>query len=194
MKKAVPILIILLLSAVSCMREPLQTRFALPEGAPVELTLGFGSTLPLDVQVGTKAEASRADESHVHDLYVLIFKQDGTKFYGRYFSYGQQVTTLRKLEDANHECWFVSNKTISGITPAVSETKGAVKISTQAHANCTMVVLANISNALTSLDGKDPVTRLNEVEDLAELKGIQVVLEQETVNREDLFRNPDGPE
>ena len=187
MRKAVPILIILLLSAVSCMREPLQTRFALPEGAPVELTLGFGSTLPLDVQVGTKAEASRADESHVHDLYVLIFKQDGTKFYGHYFSYGQQVTTLRKLEDANHECWFVSNKTISGVSPVVDETKGAVKISTQAHANCTLVVLANISNALTSLDGKDPVTRLNEVEDLAELKGIQVVLEQETVNREDLF-------
>ena len=163
MRKAVPTLILfaLLLSAVSCLREPLQTSSALPEGAPVELTLGFGSTLPLDVQVGTKAEASRTDESHVHDLYVLIFKQDGTKFYGRYFSYGQQVTTLRKLEDANNECWFVSNKTITGVTPAVSETKGAVKISTQAHANCTLVVLANISNALTSLDGKDPVTHLN---------------------------------
>ena len=188
MRKAFHILLLpLLLTLASCLREPLETRFGLPEGSPVELTLGFGSTLPLDVQVGTKAEASRADESHVHDLYVLIFKQDGTKFYGRYFSYGQQVTTLRKLEDANHECWFVSNKTISGVTPAVNETKGAVKISTQAHPNCTLVVLANISNALTSLDGKDPVTRLNEVEDLAELQEVQVVLEQETVNREDLF-------
>ncbi len=177
----------LLLLAASCMREPLLTHFGLPEGSPVNLTLDFGSTLPLDVNVGTKAEASRADESHVHDLYVLIFDQDGNKFYGRYFSYEQQVKSLRKLEDANNECWFVSNKTIANVTPAVNETKGAVKISTQAHANCTLVVLANISNALTSLDGQEPVTRLNALQDLSELQDIRVVLEQATVNRENLF-------
>ena len=179
-----------LLLATSCVREMLPTTFRLADGAPVTLKLDFGSTLPMDVQVGTKAEASRADESHVHDLYVLIFDNDddnGRKFYGRYFSYEQQVATLRKLEDANKECWFVANKTITGVTPAVSQTKGAVKISTQAHEHCTLVVLANISNALTSLDGEDPVTRLNKVTHFDELKDIQVVLEQETVNREDLF-------
>ncbi len=176
-----------LLLAASCIREQLPTHFSLPEGSPVNLKLDFGSSLPLDVQVGTKAEASRADESNVHDLYVLIFDQNGDKFYGRYFSYEQQVSSLRKLEDANNECWFVSNKTISGVTPAVNETKGAVKISTQAHANCTLVVLANISNALTSLDGQDPVTRLNALQDLTELQSVQVVLEQATVNRENLF-------
>jgi len=181
------LLLPLLLLTVSCMREPLLTHFGLPEGSPVNLTLDFGSTLPLDVNVGTKAEASRADESHVHDLYVLIFDQDGNKFYGRYFSYEQQVKSLRKLEDANNECWFVSNKTIANVTPAVNETKGAVKISTQAHANCTLVVLANISNALTSLDGEEPVTRLNALQDLSELQDIRVVLEQATVNRENLF-------
>jgi len=181
------LLLPLLLLTVSCMREPLLTHFGLPEGSPVNLTLDFGSTLPLDVNVGTKAEASRADESHVHDLYVLIFDQDGNKFYGRYFSYEQQVKSLRKLEDANNECWFVSNKTIANVTPAVNETKGAVKISTQAHANCTLVVLANISNALTSLDGQEPVTRLNALQDLSELQDIRVVLEQATVNRENLF-------
>ena len=91
-----------LLLATSCVREMLPTTFRLADGAPVTLKLDFGSTLPMDVQVGTKAEASRADESHVHDLYVLIFDNDddnGRKFYGRYFSYEQQVTTLRKLED-----------------------------------------------------------------------------------------------
>ncbi len=181
------LLLPLLLLTVSCMREPLLTHFGLPEGSPVNLTLDFGSTLPLDVNVGTKAEASRADESHVHDLYILIFDQDGNKFYGRYFSYEQQVKSLRKLEDANNECWFVSNKTIANVTPAVNETKGAVKISTQAHANCTLVVLANISNALTSLDGQEPVTRLNALQDLSELQDIRVVLEQATVNRENLF-------
>ena len=181
------LLLPLLLLTVSCMREPLLTHFGLPEGSPVNLTLDFGSTLPLDVNVGTKAEASRADESHVHDLYVLIFDQDGNKFYGRYFSYEQQVKSLRKLEDANNECWFVSNKTIANVTPAVNETKGAVKISTQAHANCTLVVLANISNALTSLDGEEPVTRLNALQNLSELQDIRVVLEQATVNRENLF-------
>ena len=147
-----------LLLAASCIREQLPTHFSLADGAPVTLKLDFGSTLPMDVQVGTKAEASRADESHVHDLYVLIFDNDdenGKKFYGRYFSYEQQVTTLRKLEDANNECWFVSNKTISGVTPAVNETKGAVKISTQAHANCTLVVLANMFGS-RSIDTDDP--------------------------------------
>ena len=190
MRKRILILLPFLLLAVSCMREILPVQFRLPEGAPVTLKLDFGTDLPLDVQVGTKAEASRADESHVHDLYVLIFDNDdenGKKFYGRYFSYEQQVSTLRKLEDANKECWFVANKTISGVTPAISQTRGAVKISTQAHEHCTLVVLANISNALTSLDGEDPVTRLNEVTHFDELKGIQVVLEQETVNRENLF-------
>lgn len=189
MRKSFRLLFLLppLLLAASCIREPLLTHFSLPEGSPVNLKLDFGSTLPLDVQVGTKAEASRADESNVHDLYVLIFDQNGDKFYGRYFSYEQQVSSLRKLDDANNECWFVSNKTISGVTPAVNETKGAVKISTQAHANCTLVVLANISNALTSLDGQDPVTRLNALQDMTELQNVKVVLEQATVNRDNLF-------
>ena len=72
------------LGAVSCLKEAPETMDGIPEGQPVTLYLGFDALDELDVQVGTKAEASRVDESRVHDLYVMIFDSAGNKFYGRH--------------------------------------------------------------------------------------------------------------
>lgn len=173
------ILLLLSLLLASCMREkenPAQDRY--PDGTPVTMNIGFGYQDLLDVQIGTKAEASAADESRVHDLYVMLFDSSGNKFYGRYFTYEHLISSLSTLDAQSNEGWYVENS---------ANTSGVVKISTEAKTNCTLVLIANVSNTITALDGRDPVDRLADVESLSQLNNVKVTLEQEVVNRADLF-------
>ena len=63
MAKRIRIMVLLLiLLAVSCVRENFRTCSRVEEGTPVTLTIGFGAEAPVDVHVQTKAGASRADE------------------------------------------------------------------------------------------------------------------------------------
>lgn len=181
----------ILMLASSCIRESLPESKSVPEGSPVNLTIEFGATTPIEVNVGTKAEATAADESRVHDLYVMVFDNaaEGVKTYGRYFNYEHRWLNKTPLSstDNENEGWYVENKTMPGAASAVEKTVGAVKISTVAHHNCTMVLLANVDNSLVSLNGKDPLTALNEVENLSQLRNLSVRLEQNVVERNDLF-------
>lgn len=168
-----------------------------PDGTPVTLLVPFCAQEMLDVSVTTKAEASGVDESRIHDLYVMIFDNnhlvdlDGDevgdspkKLYGHYFSYDHQKASLSELDADIHECWYVKNKEISG---GITNTTGAVKISTETCSDAILVVIANVQNAVMNLDGKNGLERLNEVQHLEELQGIEVQLEQDVVNRKDLF-------
>ena len=174
------ILLLLSLLLASCMREKedLTAPESYPEGTPVTMNIGFGYQDLLDVQIGTKAEASADDESRVHDLYVMLFDSSGNKFYGRYFTYEHLNPSLSDLDSHSNEGWYVENS---------ANTRGVVKISTESKNNCTLVVIANVSNTITSLDGRDPVDRLADVESLTQLNNVKVTLEQEVVNRADLF-------
>ena len=172
----------------SCIRDHFEEIVPVPDGTPITLALSFGSPAVPTVEVGTRAEATDVDESHIHDLYVFIFRwdADSTKLYGRYFSYEHQ-TTKALLDGSANECWFVENKTISGVANPVSTTRGAVKIATSACEHATIVLLANISNTLTKMDGEDPIERLNAIRNLEELKNVQVQLVQDVVSRQDHF-------
>lgn len=176
----------------SCFREELDVRMQVPEGTPVNIVLNFNTEEMLDVQVGTKMESSRADESRVHDLYVMIFNNDDEDkecFYKRFFSYEHLEANLNELLSKPNEGWYVENVSLEQLaSDATKKTRGVVKISTEAHPNCTLVLLANVVNTVTSLDGQDdPVDYLSDIENLAQLKNIKVVLEQQAVNRKDLF-------
>jgi len=189
-KRALIFLLSVLTLAVSCIREGLPTRMAVPEGTPVTITLGFGATTPVEVSVGTKAEASDADEARVHDLYVLIFNAEGKRHYGRYFNYEQRWSDIADLNNTTNERegWYVANKTLDGVNNPVAKTTGAVKIATSAKTNCTLVLLANVSNTLVSLDGKAPLTVLNDLSlTLDDLRTLPVQLKQNAVERNDLF-------
>lgn len=191
------LLVTTLLGAVSCIKEQFDTGYSVPEGEPVTMYLSFGAEEEYDVSVGTKAEASRVDESRVHDLYVLIFCPEtggdgGKKLYGRYFTYEHLIPELSTLVNQKNEGWYVDNVTVSDITSNNAtlrnkQTQGVVKISTESKENCTLVVLTNLTNTVTSLDGKDALQRLSEIQTLEELKGVKVKLEQNVVNRNDLF-------
>lgn len=161
---------------------------SLPEGTPIEVGIPFGAIEALDVQIGTKAESSYADESRIHDLYVMLFNNDdnGNKFYGHYFTYEHLQLSLKTLNNQSNEGWYVKNVP-AGTTDTTVKTYGVVKISTQKRSNCTLVVLANISNTVTGLDGKDALERLGEIQDLATLQALRVDLQQDVVNRNDLF-------
>ena len=183
MKRFKGIVFFLLLFLSSCWPEKeLQPSDRRPDGAPVTMYLGFGAQDFLDVRIGTKAEASPADEARVHDLYVMLFDSNGEKFYGHYFTYEHLTTSLPVLEAEEYEGWYVENSTSEG-----TQTRGVVKISSQSKSGCTLVVLANVSNSINTLDGADPIDKLAEIHTLSRLNEVKVTLEQEVVNRTNLF-------
>ena len=193
MKRFIGIFFMALMVLASCarvMEDPIPNgeRECYPEGTPVTMLLGFGTPDFLDVKVGTKAEASAADESRVREIYVMLFGEDGKKFYGRNFSYGQKITSLAGLESSDHDCWYIETDN-TGVT-----TRGVVKLSTVSRPNCTMVVLANVSNTISHIEDPDPTKVTNKVVDylagittLAQLKSSRITLEQDIVTRSDLF-------
>ena len=197
MKKVFHIFLLLtvtLLSAVSCVKEPYDDGGSIPEGRPITMGISFGSGEALDVEVGTKSEASRVGEHNVHDLYVFIFKPDGSRLYGRYFSYEHLNSSLADLVSNKNEGWWVDNVTVKDVNDDKNKslankkkTKGVVKISTESCNNCTLVLLANISNAVFSLDGKDALECLSDIETLEQLQAVKVTLLQDVVNRSNLF-------
>lgn len=197
------LLSLVLLAASSCVKEMFeQGRRSLPENTPVTLTLGFGADNLEDVQIGTKAEVTRADESRIHDLYVLIFDEDGDKIYGRYFTYEHQYSILKDndnetadLMSQENEGWFVDNLLRTDVDPN-KRTRGVVKISTISKPNCQLVLLANIANTVTSIkDPDDPEKQSHTALDwlaredltLDDFEKVNVTLEQNVVNRSNLF-------
>lgn len=192
-----------LLAASSCARvvEEECVR-ALPEGTPVTLTIGFGAADLADVKIGTKAEVTRADESRIHDLYVLIFNSNGDKIYGRHFTYEHQYTILQDsdpltsdLLSQTNEGWYVDNLLRTDTDPT-KKTRGVVKISTVSASDCELVLLANISNTVTSIkDPNDPDKQNHTALDFLSQEDLtrdvferaNVTLEQNVVNRSNLF-------
>ena len=184
-----------LLPVFSCSRSLMEPDApeTLPDGVPVTLTIPFSGTDLYEVTVGTKAEASSVNETHVHDLYVMIFdntdlvgdnNDSPRKIYGRFFSYEHLKESLSALNADDNECWYVENKNLEG---TVAATTGAVKVSTITCSDARLVVIANVTNAIMNLDGEDALDRLKEVTHYKELQGIEVRLEQDIVNRKDLF-------
>ncbi len=161
---------------------------ALPDGTPIWLNLSFGTRDPLDVDISTKAEATTVDEARVHDLYVFIFDAEGNKIYGRYFNYEHLTATLEELDSDTHEGWYVENKSLESLENPVTETTGAVKIATRSCSDATLAVLANVDNAVMAFVGEDDeIAYLNAIQTLDELRASEVHLEQDIVNRKDLF-------
>ena len=196
MIKKLFIYIMVLAALLSCTRDVMEAGWeeknCLPDGTPVTLLIPFGSTELYQVEVKTRAEATKIDESRIHDLYVMIFDRDnGKKIYGRFFSYDHLKGSLAEMNSDDHECWYVDNVNTnleSSTNPKdITQTKGAVKVSTITCANAKLVVVANVENAVTNMDGMNELERLNAVESYDELRGIQVRLEQDVVNRKDLF-------
>lgn len=173
----------------------------LPEGTPIELSIGFGRQDLLNLTVGTKAEASASDEARVHDLYVMIFDNNsGNKIYGRFFSYEHLKSDIATLTSGRNEGWWVENKTLPGVSPAVTDTRGVVKVSTEVCHDAKVVLLANVVNAVSSLDRDrvpaegdsdtvydDAISYLNDIRTFRQLERTKVILEQDVVNRKDLF-------
>ena len=187
MKRILHIAILVLL-ALSCIQqiEPFTEGEDLPLGVPTMLTIPFGSDDLMEVEVGTKADAGFINESNIHDLYVFIFDKDdeNKKVYGRYFNFDHRRSSLEELNAHHNECWFVENKSINSPD---SPTRGAVKISTVTREHVVLVVLANVDNSVMEMDSENEIERLNAVEDLDELRGLTVSLEQDIVNRKNLF-------
>lgn len=173
--------LLVLFSTLSCIREEdgaTDERFCYPEGTPVMLNIGFGVPDQPDVVIGTKAESSRADEARVRDLYIMLFDEDGVNFYKRFFTFEHLNNSLQNLDANSNEGWYVENS---------DNSFGVVKIATQSKSNCTMVLLANVDNTITTLNHRDAVDVLSGIGSLSDLQTVRVTLEQEIVDRADVF-------
>ena len=177
------------LSCNKVMEEDINMLPSIPDGTPVTLRLGFGTDMMTSLDISTKAEATKTDETRVHDLYVFIFDNNNTssgspaKVYGRYFSNEHLMASLEELDASRHEGWFVKNRSFTGNEPSV----GAVKVSTVSCSDATLIVLANVTNSVSSFNGEDDIAYLNGITNLDELRSTKVKLEQDVVNRKDLF-------
>lgn len=188
MRRFVWVLLVLLTLSCSRVWEEVATPSYPPDGTPVTIMLGFGSKEMLNMEVATKAEASEADEARIHDMYVFIFDGNGNKVYGRFFSYEHLSSSLSALDSNPNEGWWVENKTLPSATSPVAETTGAVKVSTQTSSNSKVIVIANIKNAVSSFnENLEDIAYLNGIGTLSELYATRVKLEQDIVNRKDLF-------
>ena len=173
--------LLVLFSMLSCIREeygPAGEHFCYPEGTPVMLNIGFGVPDQLDVTIGTKSESSRTDEARVRDLYIMLFDEDGANFYKRFFTFEHLNNSLQNLDANSNEGWYVENS---------DNSFGVVKIATQSKSNCTMVLLANVDNTITSLNHRDALDVLSGIGSLSDLQSVRVTLEQEIVDRTDVF-------
>lgn len=175
-----------LLGFSSCIKENFDFGEFAPEGSDVTMYFHFGADEPADIHIGTKSESSRVDESNVHDLYVMIFNNAGTRIYARYFTYEHLITKIADLNKQANEGWYVNNVTIDNANSG-AQTRGIVKISTTASENCTLVVLANLTSTVFALDGENPADRLSDITTLDELSAVKVTLKQNTVDRGNQF-------
>ena len=157
------------------------------------MLLDFGPEQLAPLRVGTKASSNRADEQRVHDLYVMIFDSEGNRFYNRFFSYEHLVSDRAALLAQNNEGWFVDNVSLSDLADDATkdkQTRGVVKISTQAKSGCTLILLANVKNAVMNLKGADdPIDFLDDVNNAGTLelfRHIRVKLTQDATSRNDL--------
>lgn len=168
-------------TTLSCVREalgPMGDHYCYPEGTPVTLNIGFGVPDQPDVTIGTKSESSRADEARVRDLYVMLFDEDGVNFYKRFFTFEHLNNSLENLDANSNEGWYVENS---------ENSFGVVKIATLSKENCTLVLLANVDNTITTLNHRDAVDVLSGISSLSDLQSVRVTLEQEIVDRADFF-------
>ncbi len=123
---------------VGCVRE-IYDRPVEGEGEVIDLAIPFGAPRGESVTVSTKAELSLADESHVFNMYLLIFDgsgDSGKKIYGHYFD-GSNLGA-----SAENNWWEVDNM------PSASDpttTTGTLHIRTAKKGGCTVVAVANMN-------------------------------------------------
>ena len=106
------------------------------EGEMIDLVIPFGAPQETGVTVSTKAHLSLVDESHVFNMYLLIFDSDGKKIYGHYFD-GSNLGT-----STENNWWTVDNM------PSASDpttTTGTLHIRTSKKGGCTVVAVANMN-------------------------------------------------
>ena len=106
------------------------------EGEMIDLVIPFGAPQGTGVTVSTKAHLSLTDESHVFNMYLLIFGSDGKKIYGHYFD-GSNLGT-----STENNWWTVDNM------PSASDpttTTGTLHIRTSKKGGCTVVAVANMN-------------------------------------------------
>ena len=108
------------------------------KGEMIDLVIPFGAPQGTGVTVSTKAHLSLVDESHVFNMYLLIFGSDGKKIYGHYFD-GSNLGT------STENNWWTVNNLTSSDNPETTTTTGTLHIRTSKKGGCTVVAVANMN-------------------------------------------------
>ncbi|MBO4475282.1 MAG: DUF4906 domain-containing protein [Bacteroidales bacterium] len=110
------------------------------EGEMIDLDIPFGAPSGERVTVSTKSELSIDDESHIFNIYLLIFdgsSDSSKKVYGHYFD----GNNLGSGSDPSN--WWTIDNMPSALDPDTST--GTLHIRTAKKAGCTIVAVANMN-------------------------------------------------
>ncbi|MBP5504707.1 MAG: DUF4906 domain-containing protein [Bacteroidales bacterium] len=123
---------------ISCIHEP-EGFSVYGEGEVIDLAIPFGAPKGTGVTVSTKSALSLSDESHVFNIYLLIFDgniSSSKLLYGHYFD----GSNMGASSESNW--WEVSNMSSTGDPSA---TTGTLHIRTAKKGGCTVVAVANMN-------------------------------------------------
>lgn len=155
---AVTVLSVLLFSCK--MEEPAKQQFK--EGVPTQVTLKYNVDLN---KVITRAEQESQYEYRVSNLYVFIFKSDGSVYFQRFFEEGTGLT--------------VNNGTYSS--------SGSVSFDTRTIADVKIVGIANLTTGTVATAYTVTPDQMNAIKTFDELEAFVMKMNSNTVYRGGMF-------
>ena len=163
-----------MLSLASCIQENLE--FSEITGEEVWCNIDFSHKDFNNVQISTKATLDITQETRIHNMFVFLFNQDGTRFYSRYFDKSNKKETEAEVTGADINCWYTYTQT-NGYTG------GTIRIKAPKASNAIMYIVANLDEDMMNISSE----LLNTVTTISEIEALNVNLLQATTSRNGYF-------
>lgn len=143
--------ILLVLLSISCVAEqlPIVEHQGYEDGYQ-DIHFGHESFEP--IQIDTRATLPESAENRILNLYVFIFRNDGSLVYKNFFSSENRVLSEAEITDHSHK-WFVDERDPSLLVSDPSNAKagythGVVRVKSPNVTNGRIYLIANIDDAL----------------------------------------------
>lgn len=160
-----------MLATTSCIDNDFVFNGKLGEGETMA-KLSFGHNSYEEIKIESRATLNEVAESHIYNLFVFVFDQNGKRVYSEYFDEKNKVNQLPN-EVANY--WTVENHTSSNL----NDTHGEVLMKVPILENGSIHIVANLNADLMNISPD----QLLLIETLSDLNELTVTLSQEITSR-----------
>ncbi len=169
-----------LLTALSCVDEPVEIVTPATSGEEVFLDFDFGSSE--SVQVETRSSVDHKYEMQVHNFYLFVFDQTGAKVVGKGFDAENEYSSTADFEADN--CWYVNNATDNDYSKTDGKTTGTVRVKISSGEHMNIYMLANLDADMVKISSDLLSANVATEKDL---KNFAVYMNQTIVTRNGYF-------